>query len=342
MAKIALLGDTHFSLRNGDKRFIKYFEKLYTDWFFPELKSRGIDTIYQLGDLFDKRTGNDSYAVDESLRYFFDPVAYDGYDFVTIIGNHDAYFKNSIKVNSPEQLLSSYKKFLILDKPHTIGNNIDFIPWICDENRAEIFKFIERSQSEYCIGHFEITGFQMYKGVKGHDGLSKDLFKKYKMVFSGHYHTSSREGNILYTGSPGEYTWSDAEDPKGFYVFDSISGSIEFVENPHTMFTKLYYNEDQIHPIDPESVTDHFIRVYVLNRKDLKKYDKWIESINNLNPHEVKVIEEGVSVESEVGDDVDIRNTPDLIEAYIDGMETDLDKELLKIAMRKLYIEAQT
>ena len=53
--RIAILGDTHFGSRNDHQAFHDYFEKFYNDVFFPTLKEYGINTVIQLGDLFDRR-----------------------------------------------------------------------------------------------------------------------------------------------------------------------------------------------------------------------------------------------------------------------------------------------
>lgn len=52
---IALLGDTHFGMRNDSLDFHHLYEKFYTNVFFPKLKENGIKTIVQVGDLFDRR-----------------------------------------------------------------------------------------------------------------------------------------------------------------------------------------------------------------------------------------------------------------------------------------------
>jgi thiol-disulfide isomerase/thioredoxin len=53
--KICLLGDTHFGVRNDSKAFHAYYEKFYSQVFIPYLLEHKIDTVIQLGDLFDRR-----------------------------------------------------------------------------------------------------------------------------------------------------------------------------------------------------------------------------------------------------------------------------------------------
>ena len=53
--KICLLGDTHFGMRGDSLEFHKYIKKFYDNIFFPYLIENKIDTVFQLGDLFDRR-----------------------------------------------------------------------------------------------------------------------------------------------------------------------------------------------------------------------------------------------------------------------------------------------
>ena len=43
--KVAILTDTHYNFKKGNKTFHDYFEKFYKNLFFPTLKERNIDTV---------------------------------------------------------------------------------------------------------------------------------------------------------------------------------------------------------------------------------------------------------------------------------------------------------
>ena len=59
--KVALITDTHFGIRKGSQIFHDYYEKFYTEVFFPTLDKYGIDTVIHLGDVFDVRKGIDYF-----------------------------------------------------------------------------------------------------------------------------------------------------------------------------------------------------------------------------------------------------------------------------------------
>ena len=53
--KIALLTDLHFGARNDNQKVAAFQRKFYDEVFFPEIDKRGIDTVINLGDTFDRR-----------------------------------------------------------------------------------------------------------------------------------------------------------------------------------------------------------------------------------------------------------------------------------------------
>jgi len=345
--KICLLGDTHFGVRNDSKSFHAYYEKFYTNILFPYLKEHSIDTVIQLGDLFDRRKYINFHSLAESRRYFFDPMEENGIKLITLVGNHDIFWKESLSVNSPDLLLKDYGNITIFQEPGIMnfdGVQFDIIPWICKDNETEIASFMKASTSDYCIGHFEISGFQMMKGIDNHEGFDRSYFKQYKHVLSGHFHTKSSEGNISYLGTPYELTWNDESDPKGFFIFDTKDHSIEFIQNPYTIFTKYYYNDEITDPdsIDVKAFESQHIKIVVVKKKDFHKFDKFIERIYRQDPLEVKIIEDFSEFESEALDDtIDLEDTMTLLTGYVDSIETDADKERLKTLLKTLYVEAQ-
>ena len=337
-----ILGDTHFGLKSGNPAVTAFYRKVYIEWFFVQCELLKIDIIWQVGDLFDKRKTVDLAELAEARDYFFDEAKRRRIEIVTLLGNHDIFFKNTLEVNSPELLLKDrYDNITILKKPTTI-DGIDFIPWICTENYTEIMEFVAESTSKYCLGHFEFKGFPMYRGMTSEHGFDPAVFKKYKKVFSGHYHTRSSAGNIEYVGTPMEMTWNDYDDPRGITLFDTETGEQEFIQNPFTLFVKLFYDEDKPLP-DPELVRGKYARLIVEKRSDVKKYDKYLEKLNASGPIELKTVEDftGLDGKSVQDQKVNVKDTQELLSGYVDEIETDLDKAKMKEILNSLFVEAQ-
>jgi len=344
--KVCLLGDTHFGVRNDSLAFHRYYDEFYTNHFFPYLEKNDIKTIIQLGDLFDRRKYINFVSLSESRRYFFDRLAEFDIDFHALIGNHDIFWKNSVEVNSPDLLLKDYDNITLWQKPGalTIGGAVfDMIPWICKENQEEIFSFIDKSTSPFCIGHFELAGFQMMKGVNSHDGIKSDFLDKYDDVFSGHFHTQSKSGNVRYTGAPYELFWNDYADPKGFWIFDTDTKEVEFVQNELHMFHKIFYDDSkEIEDIDFEKYSDAYVKIVVLNKQSPYLFDKLLDELYNVNPANISVIEDFTddvieNIDSELIDQAE--DTLTILSNYVDQQNIN-EAEPVKTLMRELYVEA--
>jgi len=344
--KIALVTDTHFGARSDSTPFDNFFNKFYTEVFFPYIDEHKISTVIHLGDVFDRRKYINYNTLKSCREYFFNKLKSRNIDTHLIVGNHDTYFKNTNDVNSLHLLLSEYPNIKAYSDPHEIkfeDCNILLMPWICSDNYSICMNSLTDSKAKIVFGHFEIAGFQMYKGQVNEHGLGKDVFKKFDKVYSGHFHTKSTDDNITYLGTPYEITWADYNDPRGFHIFDTDTGDIEFIENPNIIFTKYYYDEDKEDPnlVDTSTFENKHIKLIVVNKKDFVKFDQFVEKLYSKNPLELKIIEDMSEFETEATEDVNLEDTMTLLSSYVDNLETDADKNRLKILLKSLYVEAQ-
>jgi len=194
------------------------------------------------------------------------------------------------------------------------------------------------------MAHLELKGFDVLKGFASPHGMDAALFKKYNAVYSGHFHVKSEHANISYLGSQMEFTWNDANDPKHFHIYNTETGEMTPVLNPITLFEKVYYDDANNNYEDVPSIdySGKFVKVIVENKTNPFTFDKFIDKISDTSPLELKIVEnfqeflgENVSTSLE-----DIENTQELMDDYIDSVNTDLDKVKLKTLMNSLYSEA--
>ena len=348
--KVALITDQHFGARNDSISFLDFYEKFYDNTFFPILDQYNIDHVLILGDTFDRRKYVNFYTLHRAKKMFFDQLEQRNIQVWMLAGNHDTYFKNTNDVNSPELLLQEYRNIHVIDNPTTIevgATSICMIPWICAENYDDCFKEINDTPSTLCMGHFEIAGFAMYKGMESHEGLSKDSFSKFEHVFSGHYHHRSSDGHITYLGNPYELTWSDYNDPRGFHIFDLHDRKLEFFENPYRMFHKLHYNDrdktyEQVVDVNIDQYKDAFIKVIVHEKNNPYWFDLLIERLEKLGISGIQVVDDNLNLNLE--DDEEIINQAEdmvtMLNKYVDSMDTNVDKKDVYKLMTTLYNEA--
>ena len=344
--KVAIITDQHFGARNDSIAFLDFFEKFYDNTFFPALDANAIDTVLVLGDTFDRRKYVNFYALDRAKKMFFDKLEERGIRVHMLAGNHDTYYKNTNEVNSPDLLLVEYGNIDVISKPETIvidGTSICMMPWICPENYQESLDHITNTKAEICMGHFEIAGFAMHRGMESNDGLAKETFQKFDLVFSGHYHHRSSNQHIHYLGNPYELTWQDYNDPRGFHLFDLDTRELEFFCNPYRMFERIEYNDKEQDPIDLDLIEldQKYVKLVVVNKTDFYKFDKFIQKLYNKGCHEIKIIEDMSEFQDgEIGEEINLEDTLSVLSHYVDSIETDVDKEQIKTYMRTLYTEA--
>lgn len=344
--KIALLTDTHWGARNDSPVFDAFFEKFYKEVFFPYIDKHDIKTVIHLGDAFDKRKYINFQTLKNCKRYFFDKINQRNLDLHIIAGNHDCFHKNTNDVNAIDILLTEYptiKTYSTLKYVEFGGTKILLMPWICSDNYEESVNELKNAKSDIVFGHFEIAGFPMYKGTSNEHGFSVDLFDRFDIVYSGHFHHRSNNGNITYLGTAYEITWSDCDDLKGFHVFDTETREIEFIPNPHSMFIKYHYDDTfDLSDVDFTQFAEKYVKILVVSKRDIAEYDKFINRVNKQNPVDLKIIEDLSAFESDIVDDdnIDIEDTVNILSSYVDSIDTDADKDRIKTTLKSLYLEA--
>ena len=149
-------------------------------------------------------------------------------------------------------------------------------------------------------------------------------------------------------GNPYEITWADHDDPRGFAIFNCDNQEIEYVDNPNTMFAKLYYDDSEpgsmaaFNNYPFEHLQSKCVRLIVVKKTNISLFEKFIDNLYQQNLIELKIIEDLSEFEdADVGEDVDLEDTMTLLKEYVDGIELNVDKEKLKNMLQTLYVEAQ-
>lgn len=350
--KLAILGDTHFGVRNDSPIFHDLYHKFYKETFFPYLQEHGIEHVVQLGDLFDRRKYINFQSLASAKEYFFNPLEEMGVTLYTLLGNHDVFYKNTLKVNSTGLVLGEYNNIKMYDKPTTIefdGVSFDVIPWICEENMTDCIDHINASKSDLCFGHFEFAGFEMDRGNICHEGMDAENFKRYELIMTGHFHHRSMQGNVYYIGTPYEMTWSDYNDPRGFVVFDTDTREHEFIENPHTIFRKVSYDDTDMYTSDLTEdlfaqYKGKYVKVIVTKKTNAFLFETYIDHMMKSGAIDVTVVEDftEVSTADDLHEVDQADDTTTILDKYIDSIEIDLNKAKLKSIIKEVYTEALT
>lgn len=342
MTKIPLITDFHYGVKGDSPLFREELANFLKNTFFPYVDQSNLKEVIFLGDLMDRR----KYLNYETLRCiretFLEPLEDRGITLHIFTGNHDTYFKNTDNVNCIRELLSRYPNVKHYEVPQDTmvgGISIAMVPWITQSNEELFKKFLKETKSSICMGHFEIQGFEVVRGVPSEEGIDKSVLNVFDKVYSGHFHLKSDNGHIYYLGTQYDMTFSDIDEKKGFHVLDTDTRQIEFIENPEKLFFRLVYNETTPVP-DFSSYKDKYVKLLVKSKKNSKQYEKYVTALYEVNPAEVSIIEEFETAEIAV-DKIDVsEDTLAIIFKYIDDDKDITNPNKLKTIMNELYTQS--
>ena len=341
MSKVVIISDQHFGCKKQSQFIHDYFLQFYENVFFPYIKNNNIKTIIDMGDTFDNRRFLELTTIQWAKNNYYDKLYDLGCGVHTIVGNHTSYFKNTNSINTPELLLSSYSNIKVYPNPCEVDIGrlkVFFIPWINNENETTTAELIKKSKAKVAMGHLELNGFVAHKGHIMEDAREPDLFNKFYKVFSGHYHTRSDNGKIFYIGNPYEIYFNDVDEVRGFAVFDTETLEHEYVNNPYKLHYQLYYDENNL--TVPQDLYNKIVKVIVNKKTSVKKFETFIEDINNQEPHELRIIENSEVPSIEDFQVVENEDTMSILNTYVDETEIELDRSKIKSILNEVYQSA--
>ena len=350
--KIALLNDVHFGCRNNSDVFHReHVFRFFENVFFKYLKEHNdIRDVFILGDFVENRKTINIQTMRWINDCFFEPCQRLNLKLHALVGNHDCYYREENHVNVYRELWGD-KFETIVDNSAVSWHNIDVIPWINTNNLHTIAEFIESSNNKYAFGHLNISGAVMFKNVISSSGLPLSVFSKYKKVLTGHFHEKSTIGNVEYIGNQYDTNWSEyCPDGKykGFHVFDTDAGELEFIKNPDKCHVRIVY-DDSLETPNPDDYDVHakIVKVIVKNRKSPGYFQRFIENLEKQNYISLMTTDDFITSFDRSSDmdiqNLEIKNEEELIVDYInnDIVTGSIDKTRLLEKTMELYKKAR-
>jgi len=349
--KIAIVTDMHIGGKSDSQLFGNFQERFFLEVFFPYIDANKIKVIFDLGDTFDRRKYINFLSLKRSKEFFFDQIEKRGISYYALVGNHTTFYTNTNDVNSMDLLLKGYKKFKMYEhtaEEVTLGSTkFLMLPWITKSNFEQVSELVSTSDANVVMGHLEMKGFEMLKGSLCTHGLDMQMFKNYEAVYSGHFHHPSKYGNIEYLGAPYEMTWSDYKGSRGFHVFDTETRAVEKIQNPFRLFYKIDYDDtdmtiDDIANMDTSMLKDTYIKVIIKNKNNALLYDMFMNKLADEGAADIKSIDDSLNLEQMDDDEIldETQDTKVILHAYIDALETRVNKDDIKATINELYLEA--
>tara|TARA_Y100000593_G_scaffold60044_1_gene111305 strand:- start:2213 stop:3181 length:969 start_codon:yes stop_codon:yes gene_type:complete len=318
--------------------------KFFDDVFFPYLIENDIHTVIHAGDLMDRRKFVNFSILNQVRNKFIKRLKEENIDFHCILGNHDVYYRNTNEVNSVRELFGNDIK--LYEKPEIVnfdGLDIALLPWVNKENHENSVSFIQTAAAPMLIGHLELDGYEVMRGVGFQGGMNSELFDRFEKVLSGHFHCRQEKENVYYLGTQYQITFADLAETKGFHILDTETRELEFIENPYKMFHTLRYN-DEDGPIEERKYPElkgSYIKLFVETKKHPYSFDRFMDKLYESGVAKITIVEEIVDSEWTKEEIVDLaQDTVTLINNEIDSIDEVQDKPRMKKLIKDLYMES--
>lgn len=352
--KVAVLNDSHYGVSNDDEGFERHINRFHNDIFFPTIDRLDIRHIIHAGDVFDRRKYVNFRTANNFRIQFLNKIAdrhvSRGLNIDWLVGNHDVFYKSTNDINCLEELVRGKlpdQCSRIFTDPCDVEVGefpIAYFPWITASNHQSTLDLIQRSRADIAIGHFELKGFEVLRGIINEEGMDPKLLERFDLVLSGHYHFKSHSRGIHYLGNQYDLTWSDYGDQRGFHVLDLATRKLDFYPNPHTLHVKIFYDDEKndYTVFDYTKYHDKKIKVIVTKRTNQYLWDQWLSNLHQASPIDVIIIDQ---IEQAIANEtvVDIASdTMSIINQYVDDSDVTCDKPSLKKLIHEIYIEAQS
>jgi DNA repair exonuclease SbcCD nuclease subunit len=333
--KIAVTSDIHLGVHVASPKWHKITLEV-AEWIRNVLIEHNITDLIILGDVLHNRY-EVSVTTLHVLPKFFNTL--NEFNVIIPVGNHDCHFNTRTDVNSVATL-KEWDNITILDEITTINafdNKLTFYPWNLSLKQLET--------SDIIFGHFEINTFEMSRKRLCNTGINvDDLINAAKLVLSGHFHnTQIRNYNdctIVYTGSPYEQSWGEANHSKGIYLIDIETKEYEFIENttsPKHKRIKLseMLTEDGITEEIKNDFRGNIVKFIIDTEISYPVLDKLTKKLAALKPVELSTEKELVYSEA-VRDEVKKINLDDAVDIqngiieFVDLLEIDNNDKVTK------------
>lgn len=255
-------------------------------------RRKNIKSIIFCGDFYHDRKELSVKAID-SARIICEMLS----EFKTYIicGNHDAYFKNTIELNSL-QTIDKFENITIVTKPMVAYEKIGLCPWSL--NYREL-------NTPILMGHFDIKDFKMNDNTSSIHGEDIKSFKDYKLVISGHFHTHSKKGNVVYLGNMYGHNFNDVDSTRGYWIFDDESLDMEFVEfEDSPKFIKVI-DMDFVE----SKIKGNIVKVILTKEYSEQNIIDYLTKLNSLEPLEIDVDYSRIKIDDvqmDISEDINI------------------------------------
>jgi DNA repair exonuclease SbcCD nuclease subunit len=332
--RVGIFSDLHLGVHTNSSQWHE-IALTWARWQCEEFKKHKIKDIIFCGDWHHNRSEisvNTLQVSADILDIFCD------FNLILIVGNHDAYYKHRVDINSIS-IFKGRSNVTIVDDLTTLeafNRKLTLCPWGCDLSALKT--------SDVILGHLEIESFKMTQYKVCEDGIKiSDILSKSPLVISGHFHQRNEkkynEGTVLYTGNPFQMDYGDADNAKGYYILDLNTLVYNFFENNISpKYVKVNLSElvknENINDTIREQFRGNFIKLYIDRNISHEDMIFLTNILNQLQPLSLNIeydINYNVITSSNIEADFSGIDIEQAIIEFVNLLDIDDKKEIVNI-----------
>jgi DNA repair exonuclease SbcCD nuclease subunit len=224
--RILFIGDCHLKINRFD------LATSFLSWLNQLIIEQKPDLVVNLGDTFDTHAVLRSEVLNEFIKHV-DVVLGQGIPYVYLLGNHDMYKPNDPKYHALLPFKDKINNFHIIDKTQDFMG-MTFVPY-----QYYGYNFPKKTLP-VCVAHQTFLGAD-YGPIRATEGVDASSIVGCDIIISGHIHTKSVLGSVLYVGSPFSQSASDIDQVKGITIFDTDNYKTTFTTCPLPMWRRFTF-----------------------------------------------------------------------------------------------------
>jgi DNA repair exonuclease SbcCD nuclease subunit len=228
--RVLFIGDPHLKINRFD------LATSFLNWLNQLIEKEKPDLVVNLGDTFDTHAVIRSEVLNEFMKHVFGVLSM-GIPYVYLVGNHDMYKPNDPKYHTMLPFKNRIKDFYVVDEIQNLFD-MTFVPYQYDGSK------FPRQTLPVVVCHQTFLGAD-YGPIRATEGVDATSIVGCDVIISGHIHTKSVLGSVLYVGSPFSQSASDIDQIKGITVFDTRTYGQTFTGCPLPMWRRFTFVFDQ-------------------------------------------------------------------------------------------------
>lgn len=229
------IGDPHLKINRFD------LSLQFLSWINRFIAEQKPDVVVNLGDTFDTHAVVRSEVMCEFMLHVSKTLAL-GIEYVYLVGNHDMYKPSDSKYHVMKPFKNTLKGLHVIDEVTELYG-MTFVPY---QYYGSNFP---KKTLPICVAHQTFIGAD-YGPVRATEGVDAASIEGCELVISGHIHTKSVLGSVLYVGSPFSQSAADVDQVKGITILDTDTYKQSFHQCPLPMWRRIRLELNQCYDVD--------------------------------------------------------------------------------------------